>query len=178
MRRRTRERYCAAVATQPEPVSVDVAIDAPPERVYALVADLTRMGEFSPESAGCSWIGGATGAVAGARFVGRNRRGFRRWSTHGTVVTATPGAELTFDIHSVANLPVARWSYVIATGADGRTCSVTESYQDRRGVVIKTLGGLVSGVWNRADHNRAGMAATLERIKRAAERSHPPGPNG
>jgi hypothetical protein len=108
------------VATHPDPVSVATTIDAPPARVYALVADLTRMGELSPESNGCTWTHGATGAAPGARFIGRNLRG-------------------------------------------------------RRGGVIKVLGGLTTGVWNRSDHNRAGMVTTLERLQRAAERPKPAG---
>jgi uncharacterized protein YndB with AHSA1/START domain len=163
------------VATHPDPVSVATTIDAPPARVYALVADLTRMGELSPERNGCTWTHGATGAAPGARFIGRNLRGRRRWSTYGTVVTAEPGVELTFDIHSVANLPVARWSYTIAPRAGGTACEVTETWEDRRGGVIKVLGGLTTGVWNRSDHNRAGMVTTLERLQRAAERPKPAG---
>ena len=32
-----------------------------PRRVWALVADLTQMGEWSPENEGVEWLGGATG---------------------------------------------------------------------------------------------------------------------
>ncbi len=163
------------MASNPDPISVTTGIDAPAARVYALVADLTRMSEFSPETDDVVWTDGATGAAPGARFTGRNRRGWRRWSTHGTVVTAEPGVELTFDIHSVANLPVARWSYTIEPGADGTACRVTETWEDRRGVVIKVLGGLGTGVWDRSGHNRAGMTETLARLKRAAERVKPTG---
>ena len=37
-------------------VSVDV--DAPPEQVFELVSDVTRMGEWSPESTGAEWRSG------------------------------------------------------------------------------------------------------------------------
>ena len=38
------------------------------ETVYELVADVTRMPEFSPEIRRCSWLDGATGpAVGGPR---------------------------------------------------------------------------------------------------------------
>lgn len=88
-------------------------------------------------------------------------------------MTAAPGVELAFDIHSVANLPVARWRYRIVPRADDAGCEVTETWEDRRGGVIKVLGGLTTGVWDRAGHNRAGMVTTLERIQRAAERTNP-----
>ena len=61
-------------------VSVDIA--APPERVYELVSDIRRMGEWSPECKRCSWARGATGPAVGARFKARNQgREDRRGST-------------------------------------------------------------------------------------------------
>jgi len=146
-------------------VSVDVA--APPERVYELVADLPRMGEWSPECVKCRWTGGASGAAVGARFKGYNRRGFRRWNTKGVVVRAEPGRALAFDVASVAGLPVARWTYEIAATDGGST--VTEIWEDRRGGLIKTLGTVVTGVKDRSEHNLEGMRQTLERLKREAE---------
>jgi hypothetical protein len=56
-------------------------IDAPPEAIYDLVADVTWMGEWSPECIGCEWVDGATGPAVGARFRGRHRSGLARWST-------------------------------------------------------------------------------------------------
>jgi hypothetical protein len=147
---------------------VSTFIAAPPERVYALVADLPRMGEWSPETAGVSWLGGARVAAPGARFAGHNRIGaLRRWSTKGTVAVAEPARELTFDIASLFGLPVARWSYQIAPEAGG--CRVTESTEDRRGAFIRWVGVVVTGVRDRASHNRESMRVTLERLKAAAE---------
>ncbi len=40
-----------------ERVSVERVIAAPKDAVWALVADVTRMGEWSPETVGCAWIG-------------------------------------------------------------------------------------------------------------------------
>ncbi|HVF73998.1 MAG TPA: SRPBCC family protein [Acidimicrobiales bacterium] len=147
-------------------VSIDVA--ASPEAVYAMVADLPRMGEWSPECVRCDWLGGATAATPGAKFRGRNRIGFRRWSTTGTVVTASPGEELTFDVTSVFGLPVARWTYRISADGNGGS-TVVERWEERRGRLLKFLGLLASGVGERTEHNMAGMRATLARIKATAE---------
>ncbi len=38
-----------------EPHRAEIDIDAP-ERVYALLADVTRMGEWSPECVRCQWM--------------------------------------------------------------------------------------------------------------------------
>jgi hypothetical protein len=152
-----------------ESASVSMHVDAPPEAVYELVSDLPRMGEWSPETQRCEWRGEAQAAAVGARFKGYNRIGWRRWSTKGTVVVADPGRELAWDVHSVFNLPVARWRYVMRPVGDGT--EVTESTEDRRGVLMKVLGLLATGVSNRQEHNEAGMRATLQRIKAEAERS-------
>ena len=58
-----------------------VRVAAAPEKVYELVSDVTRMGEWSPETTSAEWIDGATGPAVGARFKGRNRNGVARWST-------------------------------------------------------------------------------------------------
>jgi uncharacterized protein YndB with AHSA1/START domain len=147
-----------------------IDIDASPEAVYALVADLPSMGRWSPECYRCDWLGGATAAAPGARFRGRNRIGWRRWSTTGTVVVAEPGRELTFDVEYYG-LPVSRWSYRLEPRAGGG-CTVTESTEDRRGTVVKTLGAaLLVGTpgMDRTSRNQDTMQVTLERVKKAAE---------
>jgi hypothetical protein len=52
---------------------------------------------------------------------------------------------------------------------DELSCRVTESTVDQRNAVAKFVGNLATGVRDRSDHNAAGMRATLERIKAAAE---------
>jgi uncharacterized protein YndB with AHSA1/START domain len=149
-------------------VSASARIAAPPERVWSLIADLPRMGEWSPETARVTWLDGATRAVPGARFAGHNRIGkLRRWSTKGTVVVADPGRELTFDISSLFGLPVARWSYQLEP--EGVGCRVTEWTEERRGRLILWAGILATGVRDRATHNQENIRTTLERLKAAAE---------
>ena len=46
-------------------VAVTVHVDAPAEDVYRLVADLTRMGEWSPGCTRVVWRGGAGSAAVG-----------------------------------------------------------------------------------------------------------------
>ncbi len=154
--------------TEGERVEERVLVAAPTATVYALVADLPRMGRWSPECVRCDWIGGASSAVPGAQFKGFNRRGWRRWSTKGEVVTAEAGRELSFDVASVFGLPVARWTYRFAPTADGHT-EIAEIWEDRRGPVMNVLGRLATGVKDRSGHNTDGMRATLERIKADAE---------
>ncbi len=155
--------------SQATSISRSVDVDAPPDLVWTLVSDLPRMGELSPENTGGSWQGGAVGPATGARFRGANRRGWRRWSTAVEVTTCEPGTAFAFDVRSLG-LSVARWSYDVAPRTGG--CTVTESWQDRRGRLINVLGLLATGVGHDADHTAQGMEQTLAKVKQRAEGSH------
>ena len=139
-------------------------IAASPEQLYALVSDLPRMGEWSPENHGGKWLKGASGPAVGAKFKGKNSHGWRRWSTVATVVTAEPGHEFAIDVTSTG-IRVARWGYRFA-GVEGGT-EVTEYWSDHRSPVIAKITGTVVGVADRNAHNRSGMAHTLERLAAA-----------
>jgi uncharacterized protein YndB with AHSA1/START domain len=151
-------------------VSVTREIGAPAGRVWAMVSDVTRMGEWSPETEGGTWLRGARGPEPGSRFRGVNRNGAKRWKTTATVIDAEPGRCFTFRV-TAAGLQVAQWSYVFEPAPDG--CRVTETWTDQRGRLAKVLGRPVSGVADRAAHNRAGMQQTLQRLAAAAESSPP-----
>jgi uncharacterized protein YndB with AHSA1/START domain len=151
-------------------VSVSREIAAPAERVWAMVSDVTRMSEWSPENVGGTWLGDATGAKPGAKFRGTNRNGKKKWNTVGVVVDADQGRRFSFRVTAVG-LKVAEWSYAFEPTATG--CQVTETWIDQRGTLAKALGKPVSGVVDRVSHNRARMEQTLERLAAAAEESSP-----
>jgi uncharacterized protein YndB with AHSA1/START domain len=154
------------MTTSPDPVSVTREIAAPADRVWGLVSDLPRMGEWSPENRGGRWVRGATGAVVGARFKGRNANGWRRWNTAAVVTRCESGTCFEFAV-SAFGLAIARWTYDIEAAGSG--CRVTETFTDTRGGIAKALGGPVSGVADRDTHNRAGMEQTLANLASAAE---------
>lgn len=54
---------------------VGVVVDAPVQQVWAVVSDVTRVGEWSHECCGAAWLGGADGPAPGVRYRGRNRAG-------------------------------------------------------------------------------------------------------
>src|SRR5688572_11112488 len=109
---------------QHDAVSLDIA--APPERVYELVSDITRMGEWSPETVSCKWTRGATGPAVGARFKARNKgkRG-PAWFNTPVVTVAEPGREFAFN-RSGPGIGSYTWRYVLEPTATGTR--VTESY--------------------------------------------------
>jgi len=147
-------------------ISVSRAIAAPADHVWSLISDLPRMGEWSPENTGGTWLKGATGPAVGARFKGSNAKDKHKWNTAVRVTTCDPGRAFAFDVSAVG-ARVANWAYVIEPTDDG--CLVTETWTDQRGWLAAKLGGPVSGVAERVAHNRAGMEATLEALAATAE---------
>jgi 2-polyprenyl-3-methyl-5-hydroxy-6-metoxy-1,4-benzoquinol methylase len=141
-----------------------VHIDAVPDVVYGVVSDVTRMGEWSPETTRCVWLDGATGPTVGARFKGTNKRGFVSWSTKPRVVAAEPGREFTFDVGTDT-----RWTYRF--DEDGSGTNLTESFEmlrDLRWYYAFAERWIMRIEDRRADLER-GMVATLERIKAVVE---------
>ena len=150
--------------------SVTVWMAAPADEVWALLADVTRIGEFSPETFEAQWLDGATGPSTGARFRGhvrRNGRGPVYWTTC-TVVACEPGREFAFTVGAPGR-PVNTWRYLLATEvSDGVTgTSVTESFE-LAPVWWLQLYWRLAGRW-RGRTNTDGMRATLDRVKAVAE---------
>lgn len=154
------------MGAMPTSVSVSRPIAAPASQAWALIADLSRMGEWSPENTGGAWVKGATGPAEGARFKGSNAHGKHRWKTDVKVTTCVPDRAFAFDV-TVAGAKVARWAYEIEATDTG--CVVTETWTDNRGWLARTLGKPVSGVSDRESHNRAGMETTLANLAAACE---------
>ena len=142
-------------------------IAAPADRVWDLVSDVTRIGEFSPETFEGEWLDDATGPRPGARFRGhvkRNGRGPVYWTTC-TVTAAEPGREFAFSVAGLGGATANTWSYSLEPAGDGT--DVTESFALPPTLVNRvywTLGGPA-----RLRTNLAGMRTTLERIKAVVE---------
>jgi hypothetical protein len=149
---------------------VTAHIDAPPDVVYALISDVTRTPEFSPEVVRCTWLDGATGPAVGARFEAVNKSGRGpAWKNRPVVTVARPGREFAFSrTEKFAGTLV--WRYQLEP-EDGGT-RVTESYEVTER--ITALGwfiiGRLYGHKDRRGDLRMGMQQTLRRIREAAER--------
>ena len=143
-----------------------VSIAASPETVFGLVSDVTRIGEFSPETFEAEWLDGANGPGVGARFRGhvkRNQRGPVYWTTC-TVRTCEPGREFAFTV-DVAGSPVSTWGYRLRP--EGTGTAVTEFFV-LRGTPLNRIYWTLAGRW-RSRTNQRGMEQTLARIKAVAE---------
>jgi uncharacterized protein YndB with AHSA1/START domain len=146
--------------------STETIIDAPPERIYALVADMPRMGEWSPECQRVEWLGGSTDPVVGAKFIGHNEGGpanLMKWSRKGRVLAADPGSEFAF-VTEEGGRESTEWHYRFEPTEGG--CRVVESYVVRW---IPLWARIVDVPTNRARELRDGMDHTLGQLKTAAE---------
>jgi len=150
--------------TAPIDVTVSQVVAAAPDTLYALVADVTRMGEWSPETVEAAWLGDATGPAVGARFSGRNRIGSTAWTTKPTVTVADPGRTFAFKVPGRSG---ASWTYTFEAVPGGTRVS-EQARQDRRSPLPIRLIQRRAGVTDRAEHLRAGMTVTLERLAAAA----------
>ena len=148
--------------------SDSVLIDAPAERIYDLVADMPRMGEWSPECQRVDWTDDSDGPVPNATFVGHNRGGplgLMKWSRRGRVLTADRGREFAF-VTEEGGRESTLWTYRFEPSGD-RTC-VTESYTVEW---IPTWARFVDVPTNRHRELVESMRHTLQQLKTAAETS-------
>jgi hypothetical protein len=144
-----------------------VRIEASAEDLYDLVTDVAGMGRFSTECIGGDWLDGATGPAIGARFRGRNRRGWVRWSTVNRVVAAERGVEFAFETDGSG----ARWTYRFEP--DGDATVVTETREmfkprPRSAAIFAKL--LLGGAEAHDAEMDAGLRSTLERLRAHVER--------
>ena len=143
-------------------------IAAPPQTVWALVADVTRMGEWSPETTSCEWLDGVTGPAVGARFKGHNKRGWSKWSTTCEVTACDPGREFSFVVGGSRD-PQTVWTYLFVPIRGGT--EVRESFE-----LIAPLTGLdraLTRILTKVRDREADLEdqahRTLARLKAVAE---------
>ncbi len=146
-----------------------VTVAAPPEVVYELVADVTRMGEWSPVCTTAVWVDDSRSS-----FVGTNDNGSFTWQTTCRVDVAESGREFTFVNRGMnGDEELVRWSYTFEP-VDGGTL-LTESWEVlpeyepsmTRLMPDMDLQEYLDGV---KPVTQAGMATTIANVKAAAER--------
>lgn len=145
--------------------SVEAHIDASPEALYDLIADVTRMPELSPEIVTCEWLNGATGPAVGVHFRARNHAGRGPdWHNTPIITVADRGREFAFTrTEKFAGTIV--WRYLFTP--DGSGTRVTESYEVT--TPVTTFGWFIIGILygnnDRRTDLRRGMDQTLQRLR-------------
>ena len=144
-------------------LQAQIDINAPVAKVWALVSDLNRMPQWSPQ---CRLMKSLGPLRQGTRTINLNRRKFLVWPTTSTITEVIPEKKMAFRVN--ANNTV--WSYELEPTDTGTR--LVESRHAENGVkpisnmsINAVMGGVPSFERELVD----GMNATLARIKTAAE---------
>jgi hypothetical protein len=154
------------VLVRPLGGEVSMHMAASPATVWALVSDVTRIGEFSPETFEARWRRGYDGPEVGAKFKGhvkRNGVGPTYWSAC-TVTRCEPERVFEFSV-GTEGTTVNNWGYRLEP--DGEGTLVTEYFRLEPSLPMR-LYWLVLGPL-RGRTNEQGMRTTLERMKAVLE---------
>ncbi|HET6818785.1 MAG TPA: SRPBCC family protein [Mycobacteriales bacterium] len=145
-----------------------IVIDAPVEAVWALVSDVTRTGEWSVECRGADWLDGASGAVKGARFRGRNRRNATRWSRICEVLEVDAAQRLSWRTLPTRLLPDStRWEFELAPAEAGTRLTERMQVLQIPGLYDRLFAAMLPAHRDRT----ADLEADLGRIKSRLEAS-------
>ncbi len=146
--------------------SESIFVARPPADLYDMIADVSRMGEWSPNCRACWWDDG-DGPRIGGWFTGRNETADRTWETRSEVIVAEPGREFAF----VVGESLVRWGYTFSP-AEGET-QLTESWEFLPAgiAMFKQRYGddAEAQIADRTQAAHGGIPVTLAAIKRAAE---------
>ena len=148
-----------------------IYINAPPDKVYELISDVTRVGEWSPECHRSEWLDGATGPAVGVRFRGHNGRKWVRWGLSAKITEAEPGKVFAFEtqpFYPISKSHQTLWRYQIEATGSGTT--LKESFHALWViplVVLLAFGGKKA----RLAQLQQNLETTLSRIKAVAEAS-------
>ncbi len=145
--------------------SAHITINRPASEVWAAIADVTRMGDWSPECIAGRWVGGATGPAVSAKFEGDNvakvaGRTIKKWTTTSEVTACEPGTVFEFVAEGYTT-----WRYEFVPTSDTST-TVTESFD----YTAKGFMGVVyDRILFRPKTMTKGMNSTLARVKTTLE---------
>jgi hypothetical protein len=148
-------------------------VAAPPRKVWALVSDITRVGDWGGECVHAEWIDGADGPAVGARFRGRQLRQGQPWTSVSVVIEAQPGVSFAWAVGDPQHAS-ATWRYQLAADGSGGTIL---RYRANLGPGPSGLSDAIAQapehedniVAFRLNEHERNMAATLHAIKQAAE---------
>ena len=145
--------------------SASVVINRDPAAVFALISDVTRTGEWSPECVEGRWVGGApdssAGPAVGAKFEGDNTlviggMTLKRWTTTSEVTECVPGERFAFLAEEYTT-----WRYVLEPVGEGTR--VTESFDFTTASALQRF--LYETIARRPASLVKGMQKTLDRMK-------------
>jgi uncharacterized protein YndB with AHSA1/START domain len=154
-----------ARVTADRELRAETVVDAPPGRVWAVLADLSRMGEWSPELVRMVPLKPG-GLRVGQWYLGINRRKGVVWPTRSVVAEVSAGRRLAWDTRSSG----ARWIWELS--AEGEATRVVHRRPVPRSLTLMSrlfAPAFLGGNDVHAEELEAGMAQTVSRLKAAVE---------
>jgi Polyketide cyclase / dehydrase and lipid transport len=104
-----------------ETLSASTEVQASPEQVYAVISDVTRIPEWSPETRRAEWL-------TPERFRAWNRRRLGRWRTEANVAAADPGRKFSFVVQILGG-DWTQWTYLTEPGSAAGMTRLTETFR-------------------------------------------------
>ncbi|MFJ1459503.1 SRPBCC family protein [Nocardia wallacei] len=148
----------------PNTLEATVDISAPPERVWAVVSDLKRMPEFSPNTVRMVSLGALR---TGAWTVNLNRDGRKYYPTTSRIVRLEPNRAFAFRMNENGTV----WSYTLEPTESGtRLIERRDVPNGVRKPVRVLIDAFLGGEQQFEENLVRGMNETLGKIKAAAER--------
>jgi hypothetical protein len=148
--------------------TASVHAGAPAGAVWAVLADVTRVGEWSHECHSATWTDGSTRAAVGARFLGSNRSGLSRWSRSCTISACEAPAELGYCTEGRLLGDATEWLFTLQPDEGGTR--IVQRYRVRR---LPVWADRLLWRVTPAHHDRhPALFRDLERLAALAEREH------
>ena len=154
-------------------VTVEIDVEAPPERVWELVSDINMPARFSNEFQSAEWID-SDGPREGASFIGRNERADvnRKWETTSYVVACDaprvfawnvndrdqPSAQWRFELERIPGSTRLRQRLTIGPSLSATGRAMEENPDQAEQILA-----------NRREQHRGNMILNIQGIKRIAE---------
>ena len=152
-----------SIRSHQETVTVEVSA----EKLYDVVSDITRTGEWSPICTCCWWDDEVEAGQVGAWFTGHNELPERTWETRSQVVAAERGREFAW----VVGGNFVRWGFTLAPVGMGT--ALTESWEFLPGGIAmfheKFGDDARVQIADRTQQALDSIPKTLRAIKRIAE---------
>ena len=141
----------------------ETTIARPPAAVFAAVSDITRMGEWSPETTACRWVDDRRGV--GATFEGDNVASLgpitlKRWTTTCEVTACNEPSVFEFVAEGATT-----WRFEFT--ADGDGTRVVESFSHPATTGFQRV--MYNALGSRRKAMIAGMEQTLARLRAVLE---------
>ena len=144
----------------------EVTTTASPQQVWDILADVTRVGEWSHECRTARWLDGATSATVGAKFKGSSKSGVAQWSRSCTFTVLDEPNEMVWITDGGIYGDNTEWRYNLEPTPTGTR-------------IVQTYRVLAMPVWfdrfvwklTPAHHDRRdALRGDLTRLARLAER--------